>query len=337
MPNSAPMQFSVVIPTYNRAALIGETIEAVLAQSLPAGEIIVVDDGSTDDTQSALQRFAGAINVIRICNSGDLVARNTGLRAARARLVAFCDSDDLWQPHLLARMSEFFERAPGLTAAYSDFRLLTGGELSCTTKFDEAPATFWHGACQVADGMLVYDAPIVDKLLDCQLLFPSCMTADRERFLHIGGWDEGVSRIVGCDFATVLRVGATKPLGLLHEPLVSIRKHASNFSGNVEAMNLGDARVLEYVLSRRQELAPLEAAIRDSVASRRRSAMASAFVRQDFGAVREIDRLIPRTHRPLAHRLKAAVATLPPPLAYLAANALSRLASRRARVVEHSH
>ena len=323
------MRVSVVIPTFNRAALIGATIQAILAQTVRADEIIVVDDGSTDDTQTVLRGFADAVEAIRIDNSGDLAARNIGLRRARGELVAYCDSDDLWQPAFLARMSALFETAPGLTAAYSDFRILTGGELSERTKFDDAPARFWNGTRCLGDGMLVYDAPLVGALLDFQPLFPSCMIAHRERFLALGGWDEGVSRIVGSDFATALRIGAAPPIGLVREPLVSIRKHASNMSGNTEAMNLGDAKVLEYVLGQRREMAPLQDAIRDSTAARRRDAMASAFVRQDFSAVREIDRMIPRTHRPLVHRLKAAVARMPVPLAKLAATALCRLAQRQ--------
>lgn len=95
---------SVVVPTYNRADLIGETLERILAQTVPPAEVIVVDDGSTDDTPAVLARFGARIRVERIENSGEIDARNHGIRLARGTLIAFCDSDDLWEADHLARM-----------------------------------------------------------------------------------------------------------------------------------------------------------------------------------------------------------------------------------------
>jgi glycosyltransferase involved in cell wall biosynthesis len=315
---------SVVVPTYNRASLISATLDAILAQTKRADEIIVVDDGSTDETQAVLARYAGAVTPIRIANSGELVARNTGLRAASGRLVAFCDSDDLWQPEFLATMWAMWQHAPELTAAYSNFRLLRDRGLSASSKFEDAPPGFWTGLREVAPDLAVFDMPIIARLLDFEPFFPSCLVVDRAAFLALGGWDEGVSRIVGCDFATVLRLAAKPPLGIARKALVSIRKHASNFSGDVEAMNLGDARVLEYVLKSRPEVLSLEEAFRHSIARRRQHALASAFSRRDFRAVHEIDSLIPRHMRPAKHRVKVAIAALPAPVGRLIAAALSR-------------
>ena len=83
-----------------------------------------MDDGSNDDTHSVLASYGDSVRHIRIPNSGDLVARNTGLRAARNRLVAFCDSDDLWMADFLAKMSAQWRTTPDLMACYSDFRIL---------------------------------------------------------------------------------------------------------------------------------------------------------------------------------------------------------------------
>jgi hypothetical protein len=142
------------------------------------------------------------------------------------------------------------------------------------------------------------------------------MMVARAAFLALGGWDEGVSRSVGCDLATVLRVAARPPLGVCLRPLVAIRKHAGNFSADVEKMNLGDAGVLDYVLRTRPELAPMAPAIRDSIGRRRRAALDSAFARGDFAAVRDIYRLL--AQRPPRQRAKRAIAGLPPPLSRLA-------------------
>ena len=315
---------SVVVPTFNRASLISETLDAILRQTTSPDEIIVVDDGSTDNTSAALLRYAGKLVVIRNSNSGELVSRNTGLRAAKGDLVAFCDSDDLWEQDFLLEMSALWRSAPGLTAAYSNFRELQDGHLAARTKFDDAPEGFWDSARQVGLVSYVFDVPIAVRLLAFQPFFPSCMMVDRAAFQALGGWDEAVSRVVGCDFATTLRVTNAPAIGAVQKPLVRIRKHASNFSANVEAMNLGDARVLQHVIQSRPELHGFASAFQASIVERRQQALDSAFSRRDFGAVRDIDRLIPGHMRSRRQRVKAGIALLPPSLARMVAQAVSR-------------
>src|SRR4029077_9496744 len=89
----AAMSFDVsaVIPTYNRANLIGDTVESVLRQSVPPAEIIVVDDGSTDDTAEVIARYGSAVRYHRMENFGPGAARNLGVSIARAPWIAFCD------------------------------------------------------------------------------------------------------------------------------------------------------------------------------------------------------------------------------------------------------
>ena len=94
---------SVVIPTFNRAQYLGESIDSVLAQEGPPFEVIVVDDGSSDDTPALLQRYRDAVRVIRQGNAGIAAARNAGLTAACGRFIAFHDSDDLALAGRIAR------------------------------------------------------------------------------------------------------------------------------------------------------------------------------------------------------------------------------------------
>jgi Glycosyl transferase family 2 len=98
--------FSVIIPVYNRANLVGSALDSVLAQDFSDYELIVVDDGSTDQTAEVIGRYAaehpGRIISLRQSNGGPGAARNTGIAAARGRYVAFLDSDDLWFPWALS-------------------------------------------------------------------------------------------------------------------------------------------------------------------------------------------------------------------------------------------
>ncbi|MDY7226995.1 glycosyltransferase family 2 protein [Hyalangium rubrum] len=94
--------FSVVIPTYNRARLLPETLASVFAQEFTDFEVLVVDDGSTDDTQTVLARYGERVRVLSQRNQGQGVARNLGIQHATGEYVVFLDSDDLWFPWTLA-------------------------------------------------------------------------------------------------------------------------------------------------------------------------------------------------------------------------------------------
>jgi glycosyltransferase involved in cell wall biosynthesis len=311
------MDVSVVIPSYNRADLVGFTLDAVLAQTVAPREVIVVDDGSRDETLSVVARYQPLVRVISIANSGSIVARNVGLRAAAGAVVAFCDSDDLWRPDFLARMAALWLAEPHVRVAYANFRIVRDDVWGAETKFDEAPAGFWTGLRPVGEGLGVFDQPIVDRLVEFQPFFPSACVADRDAMIAAGGWDEGVGRTVGDDFGTVLRLGELYPFGVVSVPLVGIRKHPGNFSANVRAMNLGDANILEYVLGSRPSLRPHAMLIRDSVVRRRRDALDSAFADGDFAAVRAIYRQLPAGGRSARVRLKALIAGLPSPVTRL--------------------
>lgn len=312
------MRVSVIIPTYNRADLLPATLAAIRAQTLPPAEIIVIDDGSTDATP-ALLAATPDIRVIRVPNGGDLVARNVGLAAASAPYVAFCDSDDLWRPEFLAAMAALFRAVPDLPAAYGDFVLVRDDLWTEAGKFAAAPAGFWDGIRRLGPDQAVFDQPIVARLIGFQPLFVSCLVARTDWLRAIGGWDASVGRVLAGDFATALRLAQHAPLGLLLAPLVGIRKHAANISGNDVATALGEAEVLAHVLAARPELAPLVPLIGASIRRRREAALAGAFVGGDFAAVIRIAALLGPGPRRLSGRAKQWVAGLPPePRAILA-------------------
>ncbi len=112
------LRISAVIPTYNRAALVGRAIESALAQEYPASEIIVVDDGSVDDTQRVLESYGEKVRWVRQANAGVSSARNRGVRKAKFEWIAFLDSDDCWVPGHLKRIANAIEGTRGEAALY---------------------------------------------------------------------------------------------------------------------------------------------------------------------------------------------------------------------------
>jgi glycosyltransferase involved in cell wall biosynthesis len=321
------MSVSVIVPAYNRAALLPLTLDAIFAQTRPPDEVIVVDDGSTDGTAAAARR--PGVCCMTIANSGDLAARNVGLRAARGDLVAFCDSDDLWRPEFLATMLAVWQAEPRTRAAFCDFVAIRDGVWGEETKFATAPPGYWDGLRAVGPDSYVFDTPVVDRLIRFQPLFPSCLVAEQKFLVAVGGWDESVGRTVGSDFATALRLAEHPPLGIVRRALVGIRRHPGNFSADVQAVNLGDARILAHLLASRPSLLPLAPMIRASIERRRREALDTAFARRDFAAVREIAALLERP-APLA-AVKRRVAALPEPLRGVCSGALLALGSARAK------
>src|SRR5262245_40313343 len=110
-------QVSVIIPTHNRRDLVCEAVGSVLAQREVNPEVIVVDDGSTDDTRTALAVFGERIRYVLQPQCGVAAARNRGVQLAGGTWLAFLDSDDLWRPRKLARQLAYHARQPALRAS----------------------------------------------------------------------------------------------------------------------------------------------------------------------------------------------------------------------------
>jgi len=127
--NNRGLSVSVVIPTYNRAHLIRRALASVVSQTRPQDEIIVVDDGSTDNTAEVVADFGAGVQFVRIPKRGAGAARNEGIRRARGDLVAFLDSDDEWLPGKLDLQRAFLQARPDVLFCAADFSIETGGQL----------------------------------------------------------------------------------------------------------------------------------------------------------------------------------------------------------------
>ena len=143
------MRVSLIIATFNHARFLGAAIDSALAQTLGAVDVVVVDDGSTDDTPAVLARYAGRVRVLRQPNRGLAAARNAGLAAARGTYVAFLDADDVMAPTKLAAQLEMLERSPTIGWTYCDVLIETVATRTTVT----ASERFGYGA-RALDGWL---------------------------------------------------------------------------------------------------------------------------------------------------------------------------------------
>ncbi|MCP3445608.1 glycosyltransferase family A protein [Bradyrhizobium sp. CCGUVB14] len=112
------MRVSVIIAAYNAETYIAEAVESVLGQTVPPDEVIVIDDGSTDDTRNVLGEFGDRITVLAQSNNGQAVAVNKALATAQGELIGFCDADDLWTPRKLELQLALLEHQGGVDAVF---------------------------------------------------------------------------------------------------------------------------------------------------------------------------------------------------------------------------
>jgi glycosyltransferase involved in cell wall biosynthesis len=151
----ATVHFSVVIPTYNRAALIGRAVHSALEQSDWCQEILVVDDGSSDGTQDVVRAMGGKVRLVLQEHGGPSRARNTGVREAAAEWIAFLDSDDIWYKDHLPRIADAITRTDGNAALYFSDATYVGESSSvsywkrCGYSYD-APVTLIRPAVDLA-------------------------------------------------------------------------------------------------------------------------------------------------------------------------------------------
>ena len=115
---TSPINISIIIPAYNVGPFIAETIESALAQTRRDREVIVINDGSTDDTEAQVEPYRDRIVYLRHENRGVMATRNAGLRAARGEYIALLDGDDLWEPRFLDVLAGMLDADPGLGAAF---------------------------------------------------------------------------------------------------------------------------------------------------------------------------------------------------------------------------
>ncbi len=212
-PMSKPgLPVSVIIPTHNRWPMLGEAVDSVLAQTVSDYELIVVDDGSTDETPGRLQDYGERITVLSQTRRGVAAARNLGASRAAGRYLAFLDSDDLWLPGKLQRQLDLMERNPEVEICQTDEIWIRNGVRVNPRNRHRKPS-----------------GDIFRPSLDLCLVSPSAVMLRRELFERVGGFDESLP--VCEDYDLWLRISKDTEVPLIPEALVTRRGgHADQLS-----------------------------------------------------------------------------------------------------------
>lgn len=208
-----PPRVSVVVPLYQKGATIGRTLRSILAQTLAEFEVVVVDDGSTDDGPAVAAGIADArIRVLRQENAGPGAARNRGIREARGDLVAFLDADDVWDPEYLARMVRRLDVSPHAIAAACAFRTARG------------PLTGRWRRCGLRDGIVrVTSATPPSRVVSLAALLSPCTTVVRRaELLRLGGFYDRDGCRYGEDAFLAMKLVFNGPIDVVLDALVLV-------------------------------------------------------------------------------------------------------------------
>jgi len=204
---------SAIVPAYNCACYIGQTVESVLNQTYPNCEIIVVDDGSTDDTQSILQPYCDRIRYIYQENQGVAAARNRGIQEARGEFIAFLDHDDFFLPDKLATQVACFQLQPELGIVHSGWRRVDsrGEPLGDIEPWQKAPNLD------------------LEEWIRWKPILLSAMMFRREWLEQAGGLDTRFQQVCDLDLALRLTLMGCQS-AWLHQITVCYREHDRNES-----------------------------------------------------------------------------------------------------------
>ena len=216
-----PFRVSAIIPVYNGRRYIEEAVTSIVSQTKLPDELVLVDDGSTDDTMAVLERLAAPfpIRIVRQARSGQSAARNRGVEVADGELLAFLDQDDTWHPEHLELLCERFLEHPMVGWAYSDFDEIDADGRSVTLSF-LAEHTVVHprrtlAACLAQDLMVI----------------PSASVMRRSMFEVLGGFDEQLQGYEDDDlYVRAFRAGWR--FAFVGQALTRFRVHAASSSAN---------------------------------------------------------------------------------------------------------
>ena len=218
---------SVIIPTYNRAEKLVQSVVSVLNQDYDNFEVIVVDDAGDDDTEERIRKLEdNRVRYIRLDeNGGPSKARNAGVSAANGNIIAFHDSDDICHRNRLSIQYKYLKEHPEFNIVYSRYNIFLDGELSGTNPPMDTELIYLEGH--------IYQFLLQQNFIGC----PTVMMY-KETFKRVDGFNEKMRCIEDWDFA--VRVSKDNKIGFINEPTLDVNISSTGVSGN--SKNYYDAR-----------------------------------------------------------------------------------------------
>jgi glycosyltransferase involved in cell wall biosynthesis len=217
---------TILIPAFNAGHLVGTAIRSALAQSYGDIEILVVDDGSSDDTAAQAHSFGNPVRVLKVPHGGLASARNHGMRAAAGRFIVFLDADDALEVSLVAQAVDFLKRDPDLAFVFCNVSAIYPDG---TRTPQCIPSAAFAGKTEA-----VVKNPLVEVLDAGYSISSSGLCARREVLLEAGYFDETLWGSE--DFEYWSRLYLRRPVGYLAEPLACLRRHEGNMTLQAERM-----------------------------------------------------------------------------------------------------
>ncbi len=235
---------SVIIPTYNSASWINETVQSILKQTYPVLEILVVDDGSTDNTVDVVSSYQNPIKYIYQNHRGVSSARNRGIQMARGDLIAFLDADDYWDPRKIeAQVNLLHDRS-----------LMW---VSCETQpFDAITRTMIR---EITSPM--QEGDILDALLLNNFIGSATPIVRKSIFEQVGYFNEAYDARIGEDWDMWLRIASRYPLGVVRERLAFQRLHSDSTMSSTsmaEKVKALEGVIYRAVTNNYEKLKPFE-------------------------------------------------------------------------------
>lgn len=221
---------SVIIPTFNRAAMLAEAIHSVLAQSERDFELIIVDDGSTDGTRALCAKLGAALQYFYQEHRGVSAARNLGIKYAQGNFIAFLDSDDLWQKHKLRVQMDWMLKHAHIPLCYTNEIWIRRGRRVNQKNIHRKAGGWIYPLC----------------LPRC-IISPSSALIRRELFEHVGVFDETLP--ICEDYDLWLRIAARYEIGFIDESLITKRGgHEDQLSHSEYGIDRYRVRALQKML-----------------------------------------------------------------------------------------
>lgn len=281
------MSVSVVIPCYNRASILGRAIRSALAQTIVPDEIVVVDDGSRDDSVAVARSFGERVRVIEQPNAGAAAARNRGIAAARGDWVAFLDSDDEWRPEKLQRQFAAVQQFPEAKLVFCDTIVRTESRVILASRFAEGG--LYGAEVRRDDQLALYDRSLFERMLTQSRVITSAVLARRDlpelRFPeHIWGAE---------DWALWLTLALRYRFASVDALLVTMHQQGDNLTAQRGRLLRNDVKVLEELLADPLLTAEERSAVQNELPRRRVGAVYHSLVRGEGRETRKLLAQVP--------------------------------------------